>query len=210
VNQFTEYYHFRRMKNSRAIVRTIIPELKELFFDGKAIVIIGPRQTSKTTMLKQLAASFGQYLYLYGDDAATCQQLTNTSYEGLKPIIGTHRIIFIDAVQRIRNAIINNFNPIPFRQDKGILSENFLMNERKKYLNSNKIYSRSYFWRSVQQQKIDLIEEVGGEVHDYAFKWNPSSAIKVPSAFARTYESSFEVIPPKHFTAFVTLKEKSA
>ncbi len=50
------------------IDRTIIPQLKELFFDGKAIVLIGPRQTGKTTLLNELASSFGEFLYLVGDE----------------------------------------------------------------------------------------------------------------------------------------------
>jgi predicted AAA+ superfamily ATPase len=71
----------------------------------------------------------------------------------------------------IRNALISNFNDIDTRNDIGILWENFLTVERMKrneYSNSHPNY---YFWRTYDQKEIDLIEEIGGELNGYEFKW---------------------------------------
>ncbi|MCF8275405.1 MAG: ATP-binding protein [Flavobacteriales bacterium] len=370
------------------IERSIFKTLQDHFFDKKAIVIIGPRQTGKTTLLRKLASTFGEYLYLDGDDATTRQTLTDPSYERLNQLIGDHRIVFVDEAQRIgnagitlkmmidrfpqvqllvsgssalemgdtinesltgrkwefqllpisweewqkhtdfltvqqqlenrlvfgmypdvlnrignergvlkdlassylykdilalsgikkpeileklvvalalqcgsevnltevgqllgvdkntvsayidllekvfivfrlpalsrnvrneikknqkiyfydngiRNAIINNLNPISLRQDKGILWENFLMSERLKRNNYHRTYAKSYFWRTTQQQEIDLIEEVDGNMKAYEFKWKQRSKVKIPSAFAKAYESTFDVITPDNFTEFL-------
>ena len=86
------------------IQRTIFKTLQDHFFDRKAIVVIGPRQTGKTTLLRQLASTYGEYLYLDGDDASMRQTLTDPSYERLNQLIGDHRIVFVDEAQRIGNA----------------------------------------------------------------------------------------------------------
>jgi predicted AAA+ superfamily ATPase len=85
------------------IQRTIFSTLRERAFQGKAIVVIGPRQTGKTTVLRKLAESLGDYLYLDGDDSQTRTQLTDVSFEKLKQLIGNYRIVFIDEAQRIIN-----------------------------------------------------------------------------------------------------------
>ena len=48
------------------------------------------------------------------------------------------KIYFYD--NGIRNAIINNFNPLALRNDKGALWENFLISERMKKNSYNKHY----------------------------------------------------------------------
>jgi len=111
------------------------------------------------------------------------------------------KIYFYD--NGIRNAVINNLNPISLRQDKGILWENFLVSERLKRNRHHKTYAKSYFWRTTQQQEIDLIEEVDGALKAYEFKWNHRSKVKEPSAFAKAYDSTFEVITPDNFTDFL-------
>ena len=70
---------------------------------GKAIIILGPRQVGKTTLLKEIAEAQGAYLLLNGDDPATQVILQGANTETLKQIIGNHRIVFIDEAQRIRN-----------------------------------------------------------------------------------------------------------
>jgi len=80
------------------------------------------------------------------------------------------KIYFYD--NGIRNAIIENFNPLINRSDTGALWENFLISERMKYLYHNNIAAKKYFWRTTQQQEIDYIEEQERKLFAYEFKWN--------------------------------------
>ena len=43
-----------------------------------------------------------------------------------------------------------------------------------------------YFWRTHQQQEIDLIEEGGGKLADHEFKWGKEK-FRVPQIFQKTY-----------------------
>ena len=111
------------------IQRTIFKTLQDHFFDRKAIVVIGPRQTGKTTLLRQLASTYGEYLYLDGDDASMRQTLTDPSYERLNQLIGDHRIVFVDEAQRIGNAGITLKMMIDRFPGRTLQCENGRLNE---------------------------------------------------------------------------------
>ena len=71
----------------------------------------------------------------------------------------------------IRNALINNFNPLGIRSDAGGLWENYAIIERLKY-NASRFYSPTcYFWRSYQKQEIDFIEDNAGILTGFEMKW---------------------------------------
>ena len=55
--------------------------------------------------------------------------------------------------------VINNLNPLDLRNDKGALWENFLISERLKIQSYHEQYTNNYFWRTIQKQEIDFIEE---------------------------------------------------
>ena len=86
----------------------------------------------------------------------------------------------------VRNVIINNFNPINLRQDKGALWENFLMSERQKFIHYHKIYSNQYFWRTHDRAEIDYIEEREGTLFAYEFKWKGGKT-RFPKSFQEAY-----------------------
>jgi len=112
------------------------------------------------------------------------------------------KIYFYD--NGLRNAIVNNFNPLALRNDIGALWENFIIGERRKYIEYNRIYVNTYFWRTHAQQEIDYIEEEGGMLHAYEFKWNENKKSKLPTSFASTYpEHSFEVINQSNYLPFL-------
>jgi hypothetical protein len=69
---------------------------------GKAIVLIGPRQVGKTTLINALLAD-KTYLFLDGDDHSVSELLSNANTEQLRSIIGNYKYIFIDEAQRIPN-----------------------------------------------------------------------------------------------------------
>src|SRR6202000_1460361 len=78
----------------------------------------------------------------------------------------------------IRNAIINNFKPLSTRTDVGALWENFVIAERMKSLRYQGKDAKQYFWRTMQQQEIDLIEEVENDMTAYEIKWNPKERVR--------------------------------
>jgi predicted AAA+ superfamily ATPase len=69
---------------------------------GKVIVLIGPRQVGKTTLINSILKD-KEYLFLDGDDNTVTETLANANTEILKSIIGNHKYIFIDEEQRIPN-----------------------------------------------------------------------------------------------------------
>jgi predicted AAA+ superfamily ATPase len=120
----------------------------------------------------------------------------------LRNEIKTNRkIYFYDT--GLRNALISNFNGLEFRQDKGALWENFLISERIKYLKYHKIYAKTYFWRTVQQQEIDWIEEIDGKIRVYEFKWKSKKKVKFPKKFVDTYKAEVKVIDTDNYYEFI-------
>lgn len=86
----------------------------------------------------------------------------------------------------LRNALINNLNPIPLRQDVGALWENFMVSERLKRNNNLQQFANTYFWRTTDGKEIDYIEDIGGKLFAYEFKWKKSN-FTVPKDFLRAY-----------------------
>jgi predicted AAA+ superfamily ATPase len=114
----------------------------------------------------------------------------------------SRKIYFYD--NGIRNAIINNFNPIALRSDVGFLWENFLVSERLKFNSYHLLNKNSFFWRTVNQQEIDLIEEYGGQLHAYEFKWNTKKTVRLTKTFENAYpNSTFNVITPGNLHEFL-------
>jgi predicted AAA+ superfamily ATPase len=118
-----------------------------------------------------------------------------------KEVVKSSRYYFWDV--GVRNALINNFNPPGQRNDMGMLWENFLSMERLKTKHYGRIFSNDYFWRTYDQQEIDLIEEREGKLFAYEFKYSPKSA-KAPKAWETAYpESEFQVISKENFLEFL-------
>jgi len=98
----------------------------------------------------------------------------------------------------IRNAIIGNFLPWEKREDKGASWENFIVMERIKHLAYSGFYGNLFFWRTSQQQEIDLIEEQDGQFTAFEFKVNPGKNPKIPLTFSNAYPvREYRVIHPQ-------------
>lgn len=118
-----------------------------------------------------------------------------------KEITKTSRYYFCDL--GVRNALINNFNPLSRRADIGELWENYLALERIKKQEYQKIRSNNYFWRTYDQKEIDWVEERDGRLFGYEFKW--SEIAKPPKLWLDTYpEASFESINASNYLSFIT------
>lgn len=113
------------------------------------------------------------------------------------------KIYFYD--NGIRNALINNFNPIELRNDVGALWENYIISERIKYTDYQQIYANRYFWRTRYQQEIDYIEEREGKLFAYEFKWNTHKKVKIPNSFMNAYpDTETKIITPTNYHEFIT------
>jgi predicted AAA+ superfamily ATPase len=114
----------------------------------------------------------------------------------------SRKIYFYD--NGIRNALINNFQPLALRNDKGALWENFIISERKKYNEYKQIAVNTYFWRTFAQQEIDYIEERDGCLYAFECKWNEDKKAGLPRTFAETYpEHCYNVINPSNYLDFI-------
>lgn len=104
----------------------------------------------------------------------------------------------------VRNAVLSNFAPLELRNDVGALWENLMVSERVKRNAYSGYYAQLFFWRTHEQQEIDLIEEQDGMLHTFEFKWNGKARSSQPKVFASSYPSStYEVITPENYWAFL-------
>lgn len=121
-----------------------------------------------------------------------------------KEISKSQRWYFVD--NGIRNAIIGDFEPLSLRQDneKGMLWENYLFMERLKRNTYQKLKTDYYFWRTYDQQELDLIEIRTKKLAAFEFKYSSKKTPKVPIAFSKAYpDASFNVINDKTYLDFI-------
>ena len=70
---------------------------------GTAMILYGPRQAGKTTLVKQLLQDIPDAVTFIGDDLYTQSLLARHELEHLKRIVGSATTVFIDEAQRIEN-----------------------------------------------------------------------------------------------------------
>ena len=105
----------------------------------------------------------------------------------------------------IRNALLQNFAPLNLRQDVGALWENFFVSERLKYNLYNRRFAKSYFWRTQQQQEIDLVEEFDGNFYVFELKWNEKRKATFHESFLKAYNpKEMSVVTPKNYMQFLS------
>ena len=77
--------------------------LKTALFKGKAILLIGPRQVGKTTLLHFIANEYKKpYLWLNADESDIALKLENTTSTELKALIGQNKLVIVDEAQVIK------------------------------------------------------------------------------------------------------------
>ena len=85
---------------SRLLENILIDKFKK----KKVIIILGARQTGKTTLIKKISRqSKEKVLFLNADLPLVRQQLENPSVNELKQIFGEAKLVFIDEAQRVKN-----------------------------------------------------------------------------------------------------------
>lgn len=86
------------------ISRILENQVKDHLGTGKAIILIGPRQVGKTTLLEGVQKSLAKKTLMINCDEpdmrALLQDKTSTQ---LKSLIGNHELVIIDEAQRVKN-----------------------------------------------------------------------------------------------------------
>ena len=86
------------------IPRIIKSQIQNDLFKGKAIIVTGPRQVGKTTLLETLREENKlKGLWLNCDEPDIRLLLENTTSTQLKALIGEYQLVFIDEAQRVKN-----------------------------------------------------------------------------------------------------------
>ncbi len=86
------------------IKRSITSQIKASLFQGKAVILFGPRQVGKTTLVEAFINDHQEnVLFLNGDEADVREIFTEATSTRLRAIVGEHTIVFIDEAQRIPN-----------------------------------------------------------------------------------------------------------
>jgi predicted AAA+ superfamily ATPase len=114
----------------------------------------------------------------------------------------SRKIYFVDT--GMRNAVINNLNAPDLRSDVGGLWENFVIAERMKRNQNQRLFPNCYFWRNHQKQEIDYLEELNGVLRGYEIKWR-ETRLKVSAGFSAAYpDCPVSLINRENMTGFVT------
>ncbi|MBP7077503.1 MAG: ATP-binding protein [Bacteroidales bacterium] len=86
------------------IDRIIENQIREVLFKGKAILLIGPRQSGKTTLIKKIIKNFENETIIFdADDPSVENLLTRPNTLQISQLIGNKTIVFIDEAQRIKD-----------------------------------------------------------------------------------------------------------
>lgn len=129
-------------------------------------------------------------------------RLTGFSRNLRKEIAKKQKIYFTD--NGIRNAVIAQYQDLNLRNDQGQLWENFLMSERKKYLDYRLMHGNLYFWRTYDGKETDLVEERDGQLTTFEMKWNKHKKTSIPVDWKETYpKSNINIVHPDNYHEFI-------
>lgn len=186
-----------------------ILELEGVRHSGKLIKILQllayqiGKEVSLTELGTQLEMSkntVSRYLYLL-EEVFVIFRLTGFSCNLRKEISKSPRYYFWD--NGIRNALINNYNPLDLRDDGGMLWENYIVIERMKKQEYQEGWANNYFWRTYDQKEIDLVEEKSGRLFGYEIKWGRKRA-NPPKDWLNTYKNaSYLIVDKENYLKFI-------
>ncbi|HTE22941.1 DUF4143 domain-containing protein [Flavitalea sp.] len=100
---------------------------------------------------------------------------------------------------------LSNFSSLQNRNDVGQLWEQYFLSERIKFNSYRGYHPQYYFWRTYDQQELDLIEVNNNqEMAAFECKWKQEK-IKIPVGFAKAYpDAGFTGITSSNYLAFIT------
>ena len=113
-----------------------------------------------------------------------------------KEITKTPKIYFMDL--GLRNFVINNFNALALRNDRGDLFENFYLLELLK--NDHYSLNKTNYWRTTNQTEIDFVVSTEDQTEALEVKWDKESIPKSFHTIKRYYpEIQTRVVTRKQF-----------
>lgn len=119
-----------------------------------------------------------------------------------KEITKKSKYYFLD--NGVRNALIARFQAPGDRDDMGALWENFVVSERIKKREYERIYAGAYFWRTHDGQEVDLVEERDGATFGYECKWGTASKAKEPKDWhAAAAKTSWQTVTLENYSKFI-------
>jgi uncharacterized protein len=190
---FKDVFNLDKIKKSQVIVNLV----KLLAFQIGSEVSLNELATQLSIDVKTVA----KYLDLL-EKSFVIFKLNGFSRNLRKELTSKSKYYFWD--NGIRNAVIYQFNAFDQRNDFGQLWENFIFIERLKKRTYENIYGQAYFWRTYNQQEIDLIEERDGKLFAFEFKFSAKKQVKIPADWKKNYSNSeFQVINQENYLEFV-------
>ena len=189
--------------------------LEELVHEHLYRSILDNQQINKTKslheLLRQLALNIGEEISI-SKLAKYCDLDNKTVERYLNLLIESFVIFRLGALNRrsknevkardkyyfwdigVRNCLIDNYGLVANRVDRQALWENLCLAERKKAALFREQSFPSFFWRTHDDQHIDLIEEEDTWLIPYNFRWNDfqdidtlDTKMQTPSAFKKLY-----------------------
>ncbi len=121
------------------------------------------------------------------EKAFVIQKISGFSRNLRSEITKNSRYYFLD--NGVRNALINNFNPLSIRNDVGDLWKNYLVMERLKKQEYLILHANNYFWRTYSQKEIDFVEEREGKLFGFEMKWGAAGG-KPPKEWLAAYPNA--------------------
>jgi uncharacterized protein len=86
------------------ISRILQDTIKKRMFKNKAILVFGPRQTGKTTLMNMILHEISKdVLFLNADDPAVVRLLDRPNTMQIMQMIGNNKVVFIDEAQRVND-----------------------------------------------------------------------------------------------------------
>jgi predicted AAA+ superfamily ATPase len=165
-------------------------------------------QVGKEVSYTELGTTLGmskntieRYLELL-EKAFVIQRLSGFSRNLRTEITKNSRYYFLD--NGVRNALLNNFNPLDLRNDVGELWENYLVMERLKKQEYLLQHANNYFWRTYSQKEIDFVEEREGKLFGFEMKWGAAAA-KPPKEWLKAYpNAAWQLINRRNYLELIT------
>lgn len=81
-----------------------VVSIEKSLVQGKVLIVFGPRQVGKTTLVKQFLSSTNlRYKWSTGDDLQLAQELSECTMSSTTNFVGEYQLLVIDEAQRIPN-----------------------------------------------------------------------------------------------------------
>ena len=85
------------------IERILKQNIEKELFKGKAIILMGSRQTGKTTILMEMFPENEETLWMRGDDIGDQSRLENMTTPMFRQFLKGKKILVIDEAQRVKD-----------------------------------------------------------------------------------------------------------